>query len=217
MTLTCDLRAYLNSGLSASPLWSNAVVFRRQSTSESPLAHFRKQTSGPAPRAMTGMSGQGSEELPFHQVAKWLWCGGPEPLLKTNRRAETWWERAQRTEGHKIFRNTEEMPGWRDLNLILMRFQWKCSFIFRVERKSTDLPFKIVNSFNGVTSEFSDGPTQGRSPQQKWANKLQGKSLSGMSVVMVVRATPDHIKEPQTGGKEGQTVTVSLPLLPLLC
>lgn len=44
-------------------------------------------------------------------------------------------------------------------------FQWKHNFIFRVERKSMDLPFKMLNSFNGVTLELSDGPTQDRSLQ----------------------------------------------------
>lgn len=44
-------------------------------------------------------------------------------------------------------------------------FQWKHHFIFRVERKSMDLPFKMLNSFIGVTLELSDGPTQDRSPQ----------------------------------------------------
>lgn len=29
-------------------------------------------------------------------------------------------------------------------------FQWKHNFIFRVERKSMDLPFKMLNGFIGV-------------------------------------------------------------------
>lgn len=44
-------------------------------------------------------------------------------------------------------------------------FQWKHNFIFRVERKNMDLSFKMLNSFNGVTLELSDGPTQDRSLQ----------------------------------------------------
>lgn len=42
-------------------------------------------------------------------------------------------------------------------------FQWKHNFNFRGERKSMGLPFKMLNSFNGVTLELSDGSTQDRS------------------------------------------------------
>lgn len=44
-----------------------------------------------------------------------------------------------------------------------LTFQRKRNFIFRVERRSMNLLFKILNSFNGVIFELSDGTTQDRS------------------------------------------------------
>lgn len=44
-----------------------------------------------------------------------------------------------------------------------LTFQRKRDFIFRVERRSMNLLFKILDSFNGVIFELSDETTQDRS------------------------------------------------------
>lgn len=136
MILVGDLRAYLNSGLSAYPLWSNEVVSRLRLHQNCPWSTSESRLLGPTPRALTGISGKESDEWPFYQVPRWLWCCGLGPHLKTNRCVETWWEMTQsKDRGHKIFKNTEETLGWWDLNLILMIWYFSGSTTLFLELK----------------------------------------------------------------------------------
>lgn len=126
---------------------------------------------------------------------------GLGPRLETNRRAETWWEvtEGRRTKSTQKYRRTAGMVRFK-FNFDDLIFWWKRNFTFRVERKSTDLPLKILNSFNGVTSELFDGPTRGRSPQWKQARKLLG-SLSRGRQWWRLWETPQATEQQQSGGK----------------